>query len=298
MDDDGMRRIAEHLKLNGLLGRTPRHELDIRLGPEVLDSRYENDCRALLTRARSVSEEICTTLERQCHELSALGEAGLSDRVRYLTAVGGVATAVDLELKTNRGLDRLSYLNTVHQVVDEWQQGATYDLSNLLGPLDFLPRVGRSREDILGQWIWLNLGDGGRHRYLNWVKSSMRFAPSYGSAILSRFGSNARHDEREAVPEGRDQAAELPRDRARTIAETYLAEHGVPKATGRVREVASWDEIDGPRPAVYGYGEDFWRSHWVVYLEQEGSGLRESLILAVHRQTGEIGYLGGAGDEG
>lgn len=298
MDDDGVRRIAEHLKLSALLGRTPRHELEIHLGPEVLDPRFENGCRELVARARSASEEICATLERQCHELSALGKTGLSDRVRYLTAVGGVATAVDLELRTNRGLDRLSYLSTVHQVVNEWRQGATYDLSNLLGPLDFLPRVGRSREDVLGLWIWLNLEDGGRDRHLNWVKSSMRFAPSFGREILSRFGPNARHDEQEALPEERHQASELPRDRARTIAESYLAEHRVPEATGRIREVARWDEIDGRRPSVYGYGEDFWRSHWVVFLEQTGSELRESLILAVHRQTGEVGYVGGAGDEG
>lgn len=60
----------------------------------------------------------------------------------------------------------------------------------------------------------------------------------------------------------------------------------------------TWDEIDSVRPNVYGYAETFWRSYWIVYLEQGGLALRESLIMAVHRETGEVGYVGGAGDEG
>lgn len=90
----------------------------------------------------------------------------------------------------------------------------------------------------------------------------------------------------------------VSRDRAQQIAASYLTEHPVPRATGEIRSVRTWDEIDFRKPLVYGHDEGFWRSHWIVYLEQEGVGLRESLILAVHRETGDVGYVGGAGDEG
>lgn len=297
MDDDEFRRVAEHVQQDALRGRVPRYVMDVELGPDAVDPRYEDACWELLDAARFAADEICGTLERQVPHLSALEEAGFSDRIRYLTAVACVATAVDLRLRTDAELDRLPYLRTVHRVVDGWRDGATHDLSNLLGPLEFLPRVGRSRDDILGYWIWLNLGDGNEHRHLTWVKSTMRFGRAYGEEILRRFGPDSGEEE-PAAQETRGDAGGVSRERARRIAESYLADNPVPGATGEVRNVLGWDEIDARRPSVYGLEGPFWRSHWLAYLEREGHGFRESLIVAVHRETGEVGYAGGAGDEG
>ena len=90
----------------------------------------------------------------------------------------------------------------------------------------------------------------------------------------------------------------VSREAARQIAEAYLAENQVPRATGEVSRVMAWDEIEGRKPLTYTPTEDFWSTHWVVYLRQEGFALRESLIMAIHRETGEVAYVGGAGDEG
>lgn len=298
MDDDGLRRVAEHVQRDALRGRVPRHVIDVELGPDTVDPRYEDACRQLLDEARSAAGEICGTLEQQIHELSALEEAGVSDRIRYLTAVASVASGVDLRLRTDGDLDRLSYLRTVHRVVDRWREGATHDLSNVLGPLEFLPTVGRSREEILAHWIWLNLGDGNEHRHLTWVKSTMRFARAYGEEVLRRFGPESGEEEPASQEQRGDEVPGVSRARARRIAESYLEENPVPGATGKIRKVLTWDEIDARRPNVYGFGEPYWRSHWVVYLEREAHGLYESLIMAVHRDSGDVGYVGGASDEG
>lgn len=95
-----------------------------------------------------------------------------------------------------------------------------------------------------------------------------------------------------------DGAGAISREEARRIAKEYLAEHQVPRATGEVGGVMAWDEIEGRKPLTYTFTEDFWSNHWVVYLRQEGLALRESLIMAIHRETGEVAYVGGAGDEG
>lgn len=298
MADDGFRRATEQVQQQALRGSLPRHVIDFDLGPDALDSRYEDSCRRLLEAARSASDEICDTLEHQCHELTSLEDAGYSERIRYLTAVACVATDVDLRLRTDGGLDRLSYLRTVHHLVDDWREGASYDLSNVLGPMEFLPRVGRSRDEVLGFWIWLNLGDGNEHRHLTWVKSTMRFATGYGKEVLRRFGPDSDEDSDGSAHHAPSGRTAVSRAAARRIAENHLAEHRVPRATGEVREVLAWDEIEFRRPDVYGYTESFWPSHWIAYLEQKGDALRESLIVAVHRETGDIGYVGGANDEG
>lgn len=297
MDDDAIRRMSEQMQDQALRGSLPRHVMNVRLGPDALDDRYEKSCRKLLEDARSASDEICGALEERCHELKSLVDAGLSDRIRYLTAIACVATAADLRLRADARLDRLPYLRTAHQVVDEWREGATHDLSNLLGPLEFLPMVDRLRDDIVGFWIWLNLGDGNQHRHLTWVKSSMRFARGYGQEIFRRFGPESGRTE-PGTPTVTGESPGLSREQASQIAEGFLEENHLPLATGQVRQVLAWDEIDFRRPNVYGYSEPFWRSHWIVYLEQEGMALRESLIMAIHRDTGEVGYVGGAGDEG
>lgn len=282
--------------MQALLGRVPRHVMDASLGRDVLDERYEEGCRQLVERAWSASHEICRALEEQCPELSALEEAGYSNRIRYLPAVACVAAGVDRTLETDEDLDVLRYLRNVHRVAQERHEGATYDLSNVLGPLRFLPRVGHSRDDVLGMWIWLNLGDAGDHRHLTWVKSSMRFASGYGSEILRRFGTDPERDEGRTDED--ETAGEVSRERARRIAEDHVNNNNVPGATGEVYTVKGWTDMDGRPPLVYGYDEDFWRSHWVAYLEQAGMGVRPSLIIAVHRETGTISYVGRANDEG
>lgn len=88
----------------------------------------------------------------------------------------------------------------------------------------------------------------------------------------------------------------VTRAEARRIAEEYLSEHPLPGATGEVDQVVAREEMSFRRPGVY--GDDFWRSHWLVYLEQKVLALRESLIVAVDRKTGQVGYAGGAKDEG
>lgn len=207
-----------------------------------------------------------------------------------------MATGVDQTLEADEDFDVLPYLRTVHRVAEERHEGATYDFSNVLGPLRFLPRVGRSRDDVLGMWIWLNLGDAGEHRHLTWVKSSMRFASGYGKKILRRFGTES---ERDAGRTGGEQTAgQVSGERARRIAEEHIEDNNVPGATGKVYAVKGWTEMEGRPPIVYGYDEDFWRSHWVAYLDQAGMGVRASLIIAVHRETGAISYVGRANDEG
>lgn len=222
LDSDALGRAFEHTEMQALLGRVPRHVMDPGLGHDVLEERYEDGCRRLVERAWSASREICTAQEEQCPELSAVEEAGYTNRIRYLTGIACVAAGVDRTLASNEGLDVLPYLRTVHQVAEERREGATYDLSNVLGPLRFLPRVGRSRDDVLGMWIWLNLGDTGEDRHLAWVKSSMRFASGYGTKILRRFGTESERDEGradadEAVEEiSRERARGLPRSTSRT----------------------------------------------------------------------------------
>lgn len=90
----------------------------------------------------------------------------------------------------------------------------------------------------------------------------------------------------------------VSRQDARATAEEYSAGHSVSDATGRVRSVKLWDEIDARKPDVYGYGDDFWSDHWVVYLERRRSAFQSSLVLAVHRATGEVDYAGLANVEG
>lgn len=295
-EDGDLRPVVNHVKLEALLGRIPRHVMDVSLGSESLDSRYEEDFRVLVDQAQAASDAICTKLETQCWELKALEEAGLKDRVRYLTAIGCIAAAVNGRLEYDQEVEWLPLLRTVHTVVAQWRNEATYDLSNLLGPLELLTRTGRSREKILGSWIWLNLEDQGQSRFLTWVKSSMRFSTGYGRAILQRFG--AEWWALELGQEPTDAAASVSREEARRITRRYLREHRVPSATGEIRAVISVDESSSVRLNVYGYSEDFWRQHWITYVEQEGVALRESVIIAVHQETGDIGYVGGAGDEG
>lgn len=54
----------------------------------------------------------------------------------------------------------------------------------------------------------------------------------------------------------------VSRQHARAIANQHRAGHSVSDATGQVRSVKLWDEIDGRKPDVCGYGEDFWSDHW------------------------------------
>lgn len=288
----------EHAREEALRGRTPRHVLDVSLDSDALDARYEGICRELLARARSASGEICARQDRQYPELSAVEEAGLSGRMRYLVTVACVAAAVDTRLGSDAQLDRLAYLKTIHRVLTEWREEATYDLSNVLGPLEFLPVVGRPLHEILGTWIWLNLGDAGEHRHLTWVKSTMRFGGGYGREIRSRFAPEKDADARTTAAAAPERASGISRDQARKVAEEHLADTNVLGATGQVRRVAGWEEGDWRDLNIYGYDDYFWRSHWIVYLEQEGHALRSSLVLAVHRETGAIDYVGRASDEG
>lgn len=91
---------------------------------------------------------------------------------------------------------------------------------------------------------------------------------------------------------------EISADRAKAIAARYLAENPTQGATGTIQDVRRWSELPWRPPLVYGKDDAFWERQWLVYLEQPGVGLRSSLIIAIDRFTGEVGYVGSANDEG
>lgn len=80
----------------------------------------------------------------------------------------------------------------------------------------------------------------------------------------------------------------ISRERARTIAQEHLG-------GGEILGVHSHDEV-GCAPSIFGGPRlDLC---WIAYVAQPFRGVKSSIVVLVHRFTGEVLYVGSANDEG
>jgi hypothetical protein len=287
------------MTLMSLLGFVPRHVIDVPIGSLPLPDVELQRARERLTQAVRASIERSEELERQVHELTCIEEEQLTGTFRRLMAIAVLAADVDDHVRRKGERESWDHVLATHRAVEEQWTGGTHDLSNCLATLTFLPATGLNRDRALGTWIWLNLGASGRSLHFRWVVSTRRFEAILVRPLLTRFQESLQADEPD---EAHPQVSPITAARAREIAEAHLRATPLPRTTGRASEVVRWDQIDWRKPLVWGKEEDFWKQHWVVYLEKdqppEGFVLGSSLIIAVHERTGEIGYAGSANDEG
>lgn len=80
----------------------------------------------------------------------------------------------------------------------------------------------------------------------------------------------------------------ITRERARQIALEHLG-------GGEIHSVRSHDELGDP-PCIFG-GPRL-QLCWIAYVAQPFHGLHSSIVVLVHRYTGEVLYVGSANDAG
>lgn len=262
-----------------------------------LDAAVLDEARRLVREAASASDRIADELERACHELACIEDSGQSGTFRRLIAVAIIAFRLK-DLNDREVEDAWPQVVAFHRAVDERWNGATYDLSNCLASLQFLLVTKLPLDWSLGTWVWLNLEAGDRSALFRWTMSTRRFEPSLGREIVARS---------RATLEGSMPGSgthEISPEEAERIARDYGSAHPKLGVSGGVLGVVRWQDLVVRRPNVYGKDDGFWETQWVVYLEQpqppggNSFPIRSSIIVAVDRFTGEVGYAGSARDEG
>lgn len=289
-----MSRPADFIGREVLLGWVPRHVTDVTPEAIAVEEPVMDTARKLVTEATGWADSIADGLERACHELASVEDSGLSGAFRRLIAVAIVAHWLK-EDSDRRGDAGWEVVVGVHRAVQERWPGATYDLSNCLACLQHLPLTKHDAESALGNWVWLTLPADERSLQLRWAISTRRFEPGLGREILAR--SRARLKRRSSDLE----LNEIPAEQAEAIAREYMLAHPELGVSGSVVGAVRWQEIGIGRRLVYAMGDTFWQRQWVVYLSPAGensSVIRSSMIVAVDRFTGEVGYAGSAHDEG
>jgi len=70
--------------------------------------------------------------------------------------------------------------------------------------------------------------------------------------------------------------------------------------TGKVGKVLSLDEITGRLPFIYSFPDEVLQDCWIAYVERSDRRmmLESSTVVLVSKVTGDIAYVGTAGDEG
>ncbi|MCE9640669.1 MAG: hypothetical protein K8S22_11060 [Betaproteobacteria bacterium] len=90
----------------------------------------------------------------------------------------------------------------------------------------------------------------------------------------------------------------VSREAARSIAAARVQhEFGL---TGKVGKVLSLDELTGRLPFIYNFSDEVLRDFWIAYVKRSDRRmmLESSTVVLVSKVTGDIAYVGTAGDEG
>jgi hypothetical protein len=90
----------------------------------------------------------------------------------------------------------------------------------------------------------------------------------------------------------------ISRERAREIALARLARDSVGDGAMGISEVLSLEEVEARQPLIYGFEPDRLKNYWIVYVETNVLTIKPSVVILVSKSTGEIAFVGSAGDEG
>jgi len=292
MDKD---RIFRNVRTHALRGLIPRHVLDISLDQLPVDPGALAVARARVALAASCGEDMAGRIEGQFHELSSVEDSGKSGSFRRLLGIACIAIDISEQERHSTQDESHHYLVASHRAVEECWVGASHELSNCLACLNHLVITKLERTAALGAWVGLSLAPDREDLHLRWVLSTRRFDTAIGSEILKcaddlRLGSRRKPATAEPDPITPDQAGARVAD--------YIAARQGTGPQPSIRTVVRWEEISWAKPNVYGFDGEFWERQWIVYLDPPGDGLRSSLIAAVDRITGDVGYFGTANDEG
>ena len=292
--DESVKRIFETGNIQMLMGQRPRHVFDVLVHNIPVD---DGEVLAARTRVADALETACAVadrLERTVDELTCIEDGGLSGGFRRLIATAILAVQITARSRSEANEPFRAYLLATHRAAAERWRDGSYDLSNCLGAVFNGLLVERDPADTLGGWIWSNLGlEGDTEYYFRWVLSSRRFQNLTGDEIVRRI-----HDEAVRAFRRIPRLDGISRKQAKRIVERRLSEQPYPGATGAVYKVVSFDEIKDRIPIAYVADKGFWQRQWIAYLERSEVGLISSLIMAINRRTGQVGYTGSAGDEG
>jgi len=87
----------------------------------------------------------------------------------------------------------------------------------------------------------------------------------------------------------------VSRQDAKKIAQEAIKLHGMAYPIGDIKH---YFEITCQKPGGYISGSGNIKETWIAYLEMPCIALRSSTIVAISCVTGEVIYIGDAGDEG
>ncbi len=87
----------------------------------------------------------------------------------------------------------------------------------------------------------------------------------------------------------------VSRQDAKKIAQEELSQR---EMTYPISHIEHYFEITCPKPNGYIIGSGNIKECWIAYLEMPSFALRSSTIVAISCVTGEVIYIGDAGDEG